>query len=66
MNGTYNVPYLPPGGYQAIAFERRHAADYRDPEALAAFTTRIRSVTVNPGDKSTLDLDAVGVAELPQ
>jgi hypothetical protein len=66
MNGTYNVPYLPPGGYQAIAFERRHAADYRDPEALAAFNTRIRSVTVNPGDKSTLDLDAVGVAELPQ
>ena len=63
-NGAYNVSYLPPGTYQAIAFEHRHSADYRDPEALAAYTTHVRSVTVNEGDKPTLDLDAVTAAEV--
>ena len=63
-NGVYNVPYLPPGTYQAIAFEHRHSANYRDPETLAAYTTHVRSVTVNEGDKPSLDLDAVTVAEV--
>jgi hypothetical protein len=63
-NGVYNVAYLPPGTYQAIAFEHRHSADYRDPESLAAYTTHVHSVTVNEGDKSSLDLDAVTAAEV--
>jgi hypothetical protein len=63
-NGVYSETYLPPGNYQVIAFEHRHSADYHDPEALAAYTTHIRSVTVNEGDKSTLDLDAVTTEEL--
>ena len=63
-NGAYNVAYLPPGTYQVIAFEHRHSADYRDPEALAAYTTHVRSVTVNEGDKPTLDLDAVSAEEV--
>jgi hypothetical protein len=50
---------LPPGSYDAIAFERRHSANYRDPDVLAAFATHVRSITVNAGDKATLDLDAV-------
>jgi len=65
-NGTYNIPYLPPGTYQAIAFEHRHSTDYRDPETLAAFMTSVRSVTVNPGEKSTLNLEAVDAAESVQ
>lgn len=65
-NGSYNIPHIPPGSYQAVAFERRHLADYRDTETLAAFMTHVRSVTVNAGDKSTLDLDGVGAAELIQ
>ncbi|MCU1223214.1 MAG: hypothetical protein JWQ42_1307 [Edaphobacter sp.] len=63
-NGTYNAGYLPPGSYQVIAFEHRHSADYRDPNALTAYTTHVHSITVAPGDKSTLDLDAVTAAEL--
>jgi Carboxypeptidase regulatory-like domain len=62
--GSYNIPYLPPGSYQAIAFERRHSADYRDPNALAAYTTHVHSVTVNEGEKPTLDLDAVTAEEM--
>ena len=62
-SGAYTSAYLPPGTYQAVAFERRHTANYRDPESLAPFSTHVHSVTINAGDKPTLNLDAVPVAE---
>jgi hypothetical protein len=63
-NGVYNVTYLPPGSYEAIAFEQRHSADYSDPNALAPYTTHVHSITVNEGDKPSLDLDAVTATEV--
>ncbi|HXC96379.1 MAG TPA: carboxypeptidase-like regulatory domain-containing protein [Edaphobacter sp.] len=63
-SGSYTVAHLPPGSYQAIAFERRHSANYRDPESLAAFSTFVHSVTIQAGDKPTLNLEAVPVAEV--
>ena len=62
--GVYTDAHLPPGSYQAIAFESRHSANFRDPEVLAAFASRVRSISVNAGDQATLDLDAVPGAEL--
>ncbi len=62
--GYYTAAHLPPGSYQAIAFERRHSANYRDPASLAPFSGHVRSVTVNVGDKPTLNLDAVPIAEV--
>jgi len=64
MDGSFNVPNLPPGSYQVIAFENRHMVDYRDPKTLAPFTTYVRSVTVSQGNKATVDLDAVTDTEL--
>lgn len=59
-NGTRGFVWnLPPGTYQAVAFERRHAADWSDPAALAPFASHVRTVTIHAGDKATLDLDAV-------
>ncbi len=63
-SGSYTAAHLPPGSYQAIAFERRHSANYRDPESLAAFSTFVHSVAIQAGDKPTLNLDAVPVAEV--
>lgn len=63
-SGSYNSAYLPPGGYQAVAFEHRYSADLRDPETLARFSTYVHSITANAGDKPTLDLDAVPAAEM--
>jgi hypothetical protein len=63
-SGRFMQEHLPPGSYQAIAFEYRHSANYRDPASLAAFSGHVRSVTVNAGDKPTLNLDAVPVAEV--
>ena len=63
-SGNYAAPHLPPGSYQAIAFERRHSANYRDAASLAPFSTHVRTVTVNAGDKPVLNLDAVPVAEV--
>lgn len=62
--GIYNYAHLPPGSYQAIAFEQQHSADYSDPAALTPFATHVRSITVNAGDKPTLDLDTVSEAEM--
>jgi hypothetical protein len=63
-SGNYAAPHLPPGSYQAIAFERRHSANYRDAASLAPFTGHVGSVTVNAGAKQTLNLEAVPVAEV--
>jgi hypothetical protein len=62
--GNYSAAHLPPGTYQAIAFERRHSANYRDPDSLAPYSSYVHSVTINAGDKPTLNLDAVPVAEV--
>lgn len=62
--GVYNFTHLPPGNYQAIAFEQMHSADYGDATALTPFSTHIHSVTLGAGEKSTLDLDTVSEAEM--
>jgi hypothetical protein len=62
--GSYSFDHLPPGSYQAIAFERRHSADYRDSESLTPFGGHVQSVTVNVGDKPTLNLEAVPATEV--
>lgn len=63
-DGTYNYTRLAPGSYEAVAFESRHSADYHDAASLAPYTTHVRSVTIQGGDKASLDLDAVSAAEL--
>ena len=62
--GIYNYPHLPPGSYQTVAFEQRHSADYGDPSTLTPFATHVRAVTINAGEKPTLDLDTVSEAEM--
>jgi hypothetical protein len=62
--GVFTFPYLPPGSYQAIAFERHHSADYSNPAALAAYSTHVRTVSIQAGDKATLDLDSVPEGEV--
>jgi hypothetical protein len=62
--GAYSTTHLPPGSYQAIAFESPHSANYRDPSVLEPLTASVHSITVNAGDKATLDLDAVLNSEL--
>jgi hypothetical protein len=63
-DGTYNYPRLAPGSYEAVAFESRHAANYRDAASLAPYSTHVRSFVIQAGDKTSLDLDAVTNAEL--
>ncbi len=63
-SGSYTAAHVPPGSYQVIAFERRHSANYRDAASLAPYSSYVHSVTVNAGDKPTLNLDAVPVTEV--
>ena len=50
--GTFSNPYVPPGTYQAIAFEHRHAVDFTDPETLKAYSIYLQTVTITPGNQS--------------
>src|ERR1700754_508410 len=64
ISGSYTAAHLPPGTYQAIAFEHRHSVNYRDPASLTPFGNHVQSVTVNAGDKPMLNLVAVPVVEV--
>ena len=63
-SGGFTAAHVPPGSYQVIAFERRHSVNYRDATSLAPYSSYVHSVTVNAGDKPTVNLDAVPVAEV--
>ncbi len=56
-DGKYVRSFIPPGSYRAIAFEHRHSINFEDPAQLAALSNEMRSVSVAPGDKGTLDLE---------
>jgi hypothetical protein len=62
--GSYTSAHLAPGTYQAVAFERRHSANYRDPASLSSFSGHVQSVMVKAGENPTLNLDAVPIAEV--
>ena len=62
--GVFTFRYLPPGSYQAVAFERHHSADYSNPATLAAYSTHVRTISIQAGDKATLDLDSVPEGEI--
>ena len=62
--GIYNYTHLPPGSYQAIAFEQMHSVDYGDATVLAPYATHVRAVIVRAGEKPTLDLETVSEAEM--
>lgn|GEM_PF-1072352 len=61
--GNFWLP-LAPGTYQAVAFEQYHAADFRDPAALAPFASHVQTVTIRAGEKATVRLDAVTDEEI--
>jgi hypothetical protein len=61
--GAISSPYLPPGTYQAIAFERRQSIDFTNPEVLARFSPYLQSVTITAGSAASLNLNAVPQAE---
>ncbi|QNI35464.1 carboxypeptidase-like regulatory domain-containing protein [Edaphobacter albus] len=63
-DGSFNLSSLPPGSYDVVAFESRHSADYRAPNALAQFNTYVRQVTITSGNKAMLDLESVPDTEL--
>lgn len=62
--GVYRYAHLPPGTYQAVAFEQMYSVDYSDAATLTPFATHLRTVTVGAGEKPTLDLDTVSEAEM--
>ena len=63
-DGKVTRPNLPPGSYQAIAFEHRHSADFTNPATIARYSTWVQSVIITAGNESTLNLAVVPESEL--
>jgi len=63
-DGSFDLPYMPPGSYQTIAFESKHSANFRDSKALTAYSTYMHSVTITAGNKTSADIMAVPSTEL--
>jgi hypothetical protein len=61
--GGYSAAHLPPGSYQVVAFEHRRSVNLADPASLAPFSTHVHSVSIQTGNKASLNLDAVSGAE---
>jgi hypothetical protein len=63
-SGNLNGPYVPPGSYRVIAFERRHYSDFSNPQSLAPFSKYIQTITVGSGSSSSVYLNAVPQLEV--
>jgi hypothetical protein len=63
-DGTFRIPYLPPGSYQVIAFEDRAYDNLADPKIASAYATYIHGVTIRAGETATMNLEAVPDAEM--
>ncbi len=64
VDGTLNNGYLPPGSYEAVAFEKKPPANLLDADVLAEFSANVKTFTVAAGETATVMLDAVPAAEL--
>lgn len=62
--GNFSNPYLAPGTYRAVAFERRHGADFSDAASLDAYSAYVQLVTVSAGNQSTVNLNVVPQTEV--
>ena len=62
--GVFAFNNLPPGSYQALAFELHRQVDFRSSSVLSPYSTYIHSVTIAAGDKASLELEAVPASEI--
>ncbi len=65
-DGSFNRPYLPPGSYRVLATQQRLTADPRDTATLTRFLSKVQTMTLDPGGKQTLTLEAVPAAEMQE
>jgi hypothetical protein len=54
---------LAPGIYKVFAFDSLDTLDYRNPEALAKYTSRAASVTVSPNGNSSVNVELIHAGE---
>lgn len=62
--GVFAFSNLPPGSYQALAFELHRQVDFRSPSVLSPYSTYIHNLTIAAGDKASLELEAVPASEI--
>lgn len=64
--GGFSFTGLPPGDYQAVAFERPFSPDFDDPAFQELSGQHLQNVTISPDDSATVHLDAVAIQEMLQ
>jgi hypothetical protein len=63
-DGSFAIPCIPPGSYQAFALEARKSADFTDPATIASFAPRTQTLNIQAGEKNRLNFDLVPAAEM--
>lgn len=59
-DGSFSLPSLQPGNYLALALEHRTVSDLQDPAVRNGLGLRPQTVSIEPGTRSTLDLEVFG------
>ena len=54
---------LRPGSYSVVALKTFHQPEFRDPEVMQKYLAHSKSITLNPGDKPTLQLEVQSIDE---
>ncbi len=64
QNGKFELRGLPPGHYDAIAFEKLDSDTVEEPTDLAKFTDSIQSFDIGAGSSTTVELQAVPASRM--
>lgn len=56
-SGSYTFPFLAPGNYLAVAYDRPHDLEYRNPEVLRQLSFVAKSITVPPNGETDVDVE---------
>ncbi len=66
QNGTFTMKQLPPGTYQAYAFEEISMDQMQNPDVLKQLESRATEIEVNENDKKQIQLSVISASDLQQ
>jgi hypothetical protein len=60
-DGTFEFGLLPPGDYRILAVDRADELEYRNPEVLQKYFSKVQEITLSPDQTAKMELELVKV-----
>jgi hypothetical protein len=60
-DGTFEFGLLPPGDYKILAVDRADELEYRNPEVMQKYLSKVQEITLSPDQTARMDLELVMV-----